>query len=93
MTPKTSVPPSYSKRHYEDFANLLGYTDDKELIERVVLLFSHDNPKFDRVRFRTVLHQQTKVRQEREFLRDIRPEMEAGITSNNGEQYVGNEKI
>ena len=85
--------PVYSRRNYEDFVHLLSYTDDKDLIERIIHFFIDDNPKFDRVRFRTALHQQVRVRQEREFLRDIRPEMEAGITSSNGEQYVGNEKI
>ena len=81
--------PVYSRRNYEDFVHLLSYTDDKDLIERIIHFFIDDNPKFDRVRFRTNLHQQTQLRREREFMRTMRPELEAGVVHDGGDSYVG----
>ena len=85
----TDKKPIFYRRHFEDVAMILSHTEDKDLVKRFVDFFSDDNPKFDRIQFLTAVHKQAMLRQERNHLRTIRPEIEAGITHKDGEQYVG----
>ena len=71
----TDKKPIFYRMHFEAIAMLLSHTEDKELIKRCVDFFSDDK--------------QSMLRRERNHLRTIRPEIEAGITHKDGEQYVG----
>ena len=85
----TDKKPIFYRMHFEAIAMLLSHTEDKELIKRCVDFFSDDNPKFARIQFLNAVHKQSMLRRERNHLRTIRPEIEAGITHKDGEQYVG----
>lgn len=77
----TDKNPTYTRRHFEDIAILLSHTDDKALINRFADFFADDNSQFDRVRFLTAIHKQSLLRHERDYLRSIRPDMEAECQS------------
>ena len=51
--------PSYTHRHYEDFAEMLGKMPNimkhEEAVGHMVHHFKKDNPKFDEERFRSAV--------------------------------------
>jgi len=61
--PRTYKSIGYKKRHYEDFAKILGTSANwADIYDAVVILFCRDNPRFNAERFATAVKDYTEGR-------------------------------